>query len=194
MSSIKTKYIQKAIQIFKQEGLKLSLDDLAVKMSISKKTLYNHFCSKEDLHSACMRSMFSELNQKMDVLTDPTMNAIECFREGFKGLKAVFIQLSPLFIHDMQRLYPDMVYSSHASDIDFFKQRMMANIEKGIGEGIYNRQLDVSFISQYISHSVFGFYFHSVLSNNDFSTSNYFETVLEYHLKGLVTEKGRLLL
>lgn len=194
MASTKNKYIQKALQIFKQEGLRLSLDELAIKMSISKKTLYNHFHSKEDLHSACMRSMFSELNQKLDVLTDQNMNAVESLRKGFKSLKEIFIQLSPLFIHDMQRLYPDMVYSSHASDIDFFKQRIMANIEKGIEEGIYNLQLDISFISQYISHSVFGFYFHSVLNNNEFSTLNYFETVLEYHLKGLVSEKGRLLL
>jgi AcrR family transcriptional regulator len=194
MSGIKTKYIQNALLIFKQDGLKLSLDELAEKMSITKKTLYNHFSSKEELHTACMRSMFSELNQRMAVLTDPKMNAIECMREGFKALKGIFIQLSPLFIHDMQRLYPNMVYSSHASDIDFFKQRIMANIEKGIGEGIYNPQLDISFISQYISHSVFGFYFHSVLNNNEFSTLNYFETVLEYHLKGLVSEKGILFL
>ncbi len=194
MSGIKNKYITKALQIFKQDGLKLSLDELADKMSITKKTLYNHFNSKEELHTACMRSMFSELNQKMAVLTDPKMNAIECMREGFKALKLIFIQLSPLFIHDMQRLYPNIVYSSHASDIDIFKRQIMANVEKGIGEGVYNSQLDVSFISQYISHSVFGFYFHSVLSNNEFSTLNYFETVLEYHLKGLVSEKGRLLL
>ncbi len=194
MSSIKNKYIQKAIQIFKHEGLKLSLDELAVKMSISKKTLYNHFSSKEELHTACMRSMFAELNQKMDVLTDPAKNAIECLRLGFKGLGGVLIRLSPLFIHDMQRLYPDMIYSSHASDIDFFNKRIMANIQKGITEGVYSQTLNIPFISQYISHSVFGFYFHSVINNNEFSTANYFETVLEYHLKGLVSEKGQLLL
>jgi len=188
------KYIVKALQIFKQEGLKLSLDELAERMLVSKKTLYNHFSSKEDLHSACMRCMFDELNQKIAVFTDDSMNAIECMREGFKGLETVLIQLSPPFVHDMQRLYPDMVYSSHASDVDFFKQRIMGNIEKGIREGLYNPQLDASFFSQYISHSVFGFYFHSVLSSTDFSTTNYFQKVFDFTLKGLVSEKGRLML
>lgn len=188
------KYIIKALQIFKQEGLKLSLDELADKMSVSKKTLYNHFDSKEDLHTACMRCMFDELNQKISVLTDESMNAIDSFKEGFIGLEKVLLQMSPPFIHDMQRLYPDMVYSSHATDVDFFKQRIMENIEKGIQEGLYNPKLDVSFFSQYISHSVFGFYFHSVLSSTDFSTSDYFKKVLEFTLKGLVSEKGRLML
>jgi hypothetical protein len=122
------------------------------------------------------------------------MNAIDSLKEGFIGLEKVLLQMSPPFIHDMQRLYPDMVYSSHATDVDFFKQRIMENIEKGIKEGLYNPKLDVSFFSQYISHSVFGFYFHSVLSSTDFSTSDYFKKVLEFTLKGLVSEKGRLML
>lgn len=138
--------------------------------------------------------MFDELNQKIAVLTDESKNAIDCMREGFNGLETVLLQMSPPFIYDMQRLYPDMVYSSHASDVDFFKQRIMENIEKGKREGLYNPRIDASFFSQYISHSVFGFYFHSVLSSTDFSTSNYFQKVLEFTLKGLVSEKGRLML
>ncbi|HUM89030.1 MAG TPA: TetR/AcrR family transcriptional regulator [Prolixibacteraceae bacterium] len=188
------KYISKALQIFKQEGLKLSLDELADRMSVSKKTLYNHFNSKEELHTACMQSMFSELNQKVEILTDDSKNAIECMREGFKGLETVLFQLSPLFINDMQRLYPDIVYSSHSSDVDFFKKRIRENIEKGILEGVYTPDIDVAFFSQYISYSVFGFYFHSVVISTDFSSSTYFNTVLEFTLKGLVSEKGRLLL
>ncbi len=188
------KYITRALNIFKQEGLKLSLDELAGKMSISKKTLYNHFSSKEDLHEACMQSMFTDLNQRVSVFTDESKNAIEAMREGFREFETVLSQLSPLFIHDLERLYPNMIYSTHASDVDFFRHRIMDNIEKGIREGLYNPGLDVSFFSQYISHSVFGFYFHSALSNTGYSDSAYFKTVLEFTLKGLVTEKGLLLL
>lgn len=84
------KYILKALQIFKQEGLRLSLDELAEKMAISKKTLYNHFDSKEELHSRCMQTLFDEMNQKAAALTTPSNNAIDCMREAFSGLNAVF--------------------------------------------------------------------------------------------------------
>lgn len=188
------KYVEKALTVLKQEGLRFSMDELANKMLVSKKTLYNHFSSKEELHSACMQCMFSDLNQRIAVFTDESKDAIECLREGFKALEAMFLQLSPLFIHDLQRLYPDMVYSSHASDIDFFKQRIKANIEKGIREGLYDPALDASFFSQYISHSVFGFYFHSALNSTGFSGSKYFDSVLEFTLRGLVSKKGHLLL
>ena len=141
-----------------------------------------------------MQSMFSNLNQKMNSFIDDSLNAIECMRKGFRELKVIFIELSPIFINDLRRLYPDMIYSSHAGDIDFFNKNIMANLEKGIKEGLYNPNLDVTFISQYFSHSIFGFFFHSVVTNNEFSSTNYFENILEYNLKGLVSEKGRQLL
>lgn len=194
MNTKSKKYIVKALEIFKQEGLRLSLDELAEKMSISKKTLYNHFASKEDLHTACMQNMFDELNQKADLLTVPSKNAIEGMREAFSGLKTVFLQLSPLFISDLQRNYPNIVYSCHASDVDVFRVKIRENIEKGIKEGVYAPQPDVAFISRYIIQSVFGFYFNAAVNQADFSTSTYFETVLEFTLRGLVSEKGRLLL
>lgn len=194
MNTKSKKYIAKALLVFKQEGLRLSLDELAEKMSISKKTLYNHFASKEDLHSACMQGMFDEMNQKAAILTAGSNNAIECMREAFSGLKTVFMQLSPLFINDLQRLYPNMANTGHASDIAVFRTRIRENIEKGIKEGVYIPQPDVDFISLYIVQSVFGFYFNAVLSQTDFSTSTYFETVLDFTLRGLVSERGRLLL
>lgn len=194
MNTKSKKYIAKALLIFKQEGLRLSLDELAEKMSISKKTLYNHFASKEELHSVCMQGLFDEMNQHASLLTVDTKNAIVCMREAFEGLNTVFQQLSPLFINDMQRLYPNMAVDGHASDIDLFRRRIRENIEKGIKEGIYCPQPDVAFISHYITQSMFGFYFHSVVNQADFSTSTYFETVLEFTLRALVSEKGRLLL
>lgn len=190
MKEKSTKYITKALKIFKQEGLGLSLEELAERMAISKKTIYNHFHSKEELHSACMQSMFMNLNQKMDVLTDDSKNAIECMREGFNEISEIFLQLSPLFIYDLQKIYPDMINSTHANDLDFFNEKIKLNLKKGIKEGLYNPKLDIAFFSQYISHSIFGFFFHSMLTGKKVLTNNYFSTVLEFNLNALATEKG----
>ena len=55
--SRKDKYVSKAIDILKQEGFLLSLDEMAARMGVTKKTLYNNFSSKEELsRSASMPS------------------------------------------------------------------------------------------------------------------------------------------
>ena len=53
----KKQYIGKAIEILKQEGFRLSLDEMATKMGITKKTLYNNFSSKDELLKECVQAI-----------------------------------------------------------------------------------------------------------------------------------------
>lgn len=187
-------YINKALVVFKQEGLRLSIDELAQKMGISKKTLYNNFNSKEALLSDCLKHVFMGLDQNMQMLHDENKNAIECMYDSFHELNNFFKDHSPVFISDLNRLYPEMISSKHTSGFGQFREKMILNIKKGIKEGLYDKEIDIELISDYFEHSVFGFFFHSIRTNNAFSSNNYFETIITYNLKALVTDKGRKLI
>ena len=76
----KRTYISKAITVFKQEGLRLSLEEVAGKMGITKKTLYNHFVSKEELMKACILSISADMQEAMRGLDDSAFSAIENLR------------------------------------------------------------------------------------------------------------------
>ena len=47
MTARKEKYAAKAMEVFRQSGLHISIDEIAEKSGVTKKTLYNHFESKE---------------------------------------------------------------------------------------------------------------------------------------------------
>jgi TetR/AcrR family transcriptional regulator, cholesterol catabolism regulator len=185
-------YISKALSVFRQEGLRMSLEELAEKMGITKKTLYNHFNSKEELLSECIHDVFADMRLKMMVLIDENSNAIECMYAGFREIKAFFMHQSPLFIKDLNKLYPEMVSVEHTSGYGMFREKIMLNFEKGIKEGLYIENMDTLLISQYFMYSIFGFYIQSVTTSNEFSAAGYFETILSYNLRALVTEKGRI--
>ena len=187
----KQKYINKALVIFKRDGLRMSIDELAEKMGVSKKTLYNHFGSKEILLQQCIHHVFADLNQNMALLTNEKMNAIECLQQSFQSLSIFFQDHSPVFISDLNKLYPDMISEKHTSKFGQFTKAIQLHLEKGIEEGLYSSDLDTPLISRYFVQSVFGFFFQSIISDNEFSASNYFETVVNYHLKALATDKGR---
>ncbi|MFA9390527.1 MAG: TetR/AcrR family transcriptional regulator [Prolixibacteraceae bacterium] len=190
----KQKYINKALVIFKQEGLRLSIDELAAKMGISKKTLYNHFDSKDTLLRQCIHHVFTDLNSNMELLIDENKNAIECMQQSFHALSIFFQDHSPVFISDLNKLYPDMISEKHTSKLGPFSETIKLNLEKGIKEGLYASELDIRLISRYFVHSIFGFFFQSIISDNEFSANNYFETVVIYNLKALSTDKGRKLI
>lgn len=194
VSKIRQKYITKALSVFKREGLRLSLDDVADKMGITKKTLYNHFNSKDELFYECVQSLIADLLASMEVMIDPQLNAILAMRRGFDELTEFFTALSPIFFFDMKKMYPELASTEHAIGFGAFREKIIQNLNKGIKEQNYREDVDVQLISEFFIFSVFGFFISNVINNNDYTSKTYFKTVLNYHLRALVSEKGKELI
>ncbi len=190
----KKNYTVKAISVFKQDGLRLSLEEVAGKMGITKKTLYNHFSSKDELLKECILSISSDMQQAISGLDDTAHPAIENLRSSFLNLNRFFTELSSIFFYDIMRLNPNQATTEHFIGSELFQKKMEANLRQGINEGNYRKDLDVEFISRYISYSVFGFYINSVINRNPHIPRSYFEDITEYNLRAIVSEKGKQLL
>lgn len=194
VSKNRQKYIQRALSVFKKEGLRLSLDELADKMGITKKTLYNHFNSKDELFYECVQSLIADLLASMEVMSDPQLNAIQAMRRGFEELAGFFTVLSPIFFYDMKKMYPELASTEHAVGFGAFREKIIQNLNKGIKEKTYYKDLDVQLVSEFFIFSVFGFFISNVINNSIYSAKTYFKTVFDYHLRALVSEKGRELI
>lgn len=194
ISKNEIKYIDKATIVFKKDGLRLSLDEVAVKMGITKKTLYNHFSSKDELLQACVHGLITELQDSMAIMKDEKLDAVTAMRKGFEALSAFFYSLSPIFFYDMKRLYPEMASTEHTAGFGVFRQRVVENLQKGIAEETYRNDIEVELLSQYFTFSIFGFFISKVVTTNEYSAKEYFKTILDYNLRALVTEKGKELL
>ncbi len=190
----KKKYIVKAISVLKQDGLRLSLEEIAGKMGITKKTLYNHFSSKDELLKECILSISSDIQEAISGLDDKAYSAIENLRRSFFKVNQFFTELSPIFFYDIMRLNPNQATTEHLIGSGLFQKKMEANLNQGIREGVYRKELDIEFISRYISYSVFGFYINSLINHNLHIPGTYFEDIIGYNLRAMVTEKGKLIL
>lgn len=190
----KKNYTSKAIAIFKQDGLRLSLEEVAGKMGMTKKTLYNHFSSKDELLKECIRYISYDFQEALSVLDSKEYPAIQNLRKSFMQINSLFTELSPMFFYDLMRLNPNQATSEHLIGSGLFKQKMEANLKLGIESGIYRSDLDVEFISHYLSYSIFGYYINTIINNNPLITKNYFGDIVEYNLRAIVSEKGKNLL
>ena len=65
---MKDKIIYEAIKSLQDEGLKFSVDTLAEKLKISKKTVYKFFPTKEALALAIYEKYYSEARKKVDMI------------------------------------------------------------------------------------------------------------------------------
>jgi len=63
---MKDRIIKKSIELFNEFGCKFSMEALSKALSISKKTLYKYFSSKEELISYIINESFNEVHEKQN--------------------------------------------------------------------------------------------------------------------------------
>lgn len=187
-------YINKAIAVFKQDGLRISLDEVAGKMGITKKTLYNHFSSKDELLKECIQSISSDFQEAAKELDNKDRSAIENMRCAFSQINHFFDVLSPVFFYDIMRLNPNQAMSEHLVGSGLFQQKVELNLRQGIEEGVYRDDLNVEFVSRYMSYSIFGFYINSLVNHNPYISKSYFQDITTFTLRSLVSERAKHLL
>ena len=62
---MKERITEESIKSLQQEGLRFSVDTLAERLRISKKTIYKYFPAKEDLAYAIYEKYYGDLNEKI---------------------------------------------------------------------------------------------------------------------------------
>ena len=187
----KQKYALRAMEVFKRDGLRMSLDEIAEKMGVTKKTLYNHFSSKEELLGYCMQSFAGDLKESLGVMNSDSSDAITGLVIGVRRMGEIFHTLSPVFFFDLKKLYPEIAGAEHSTGFGSFLESITKNMKKGIKEKLFRPDLNVDLISQYFVYSMVSFFLNRVLVKADYPPAEYFRTVLDYHLNAIVTDNGR---
>ena len=194
MTARKDKYAAKTMEVFRQYGLHISIDELADKSGVTKKTLYNHFESKEGLLKFCLQTFVHDLEKKISIMYSEDVNAIEGFKSGICGMGEVFHSLSPVFFDDLRKMFPELSGTQHKAGFGSFLEGMKRNLEKGKKEKLYRQEINVEMISRFFISSVVSFFISSVLTRSEYSARDYFRSVIDYHLHAVVTPKGQRLL
>ena len=185
---MKEKIIAKATDLFMKLGFKsVTMDDIASEMCISKKTIYKYFCNKEILIEESTEMVHKAIHQSIDFIVAINHNAIEENFEIRKMFKEMFKSNDHSPVYQLKKHYPeiyDTVMTREITECNFvFKQ----NIEKGIQEGLYRK--DIS-IDTYVE-----FYYTLIFSiNGNISTekeaSDLELQALEYHTRAMATAEG----
>ena len=182
------------MEVFRQSGLHLSIDEIAEKSGVTKKTLYNHFESKEGLLKFCLQTFVDDLENKIAIMDAEEVNAIEGFKSGIHGMGEVFHSLSPVFFNDLRRMFPELSGTQHKAAYGSFLEGMKNNLIKGKKEKLYRQDINVEMISRFFISSVVSFFISSVLVRSEYSAREYFKSIIDYHLHAVVTPKGQRLL
>ena len=188
---MKEEIVKRALNDFMQYGFKtFTMDDLASKMGISKKTLYEHFPSKNDLVEAVLDYALDMSCKNVDAFVQGDGSVIENVYRNQKKVKEIFNINSDRPICELQKYYSK---TYERMEIDFAKSdaRFIDKLlEKGWQEGLFRKDINVNFYKTFYSSVQRLRSVANTFPEREFPFWDTIYTLMEYFFRILVNEKG----
>jgi AcrR family transcriptional regulator len=185
---MKEKIIARATDLFLKLGFKsVTMDDIAGEMCISKKTIYKYFCNKELLIAETTEIVHKAIHQSINTIVAKNHNAIEENFEIRKMFKEMFKSGGTSPAYQLKKHYPEIYDNVMAREINECNTVFRQNIEKGIQQGLYRKNVQ---INTYVE-----FYYTLIFSiNGNISSEKESKEMemqaLEYHTRAMATPEG----
>jgi len=181
--------------MFLNYGFKsVTMDDIARDMGVSKKTLYGHFKNKNKLVETVAMNLFTSICHGIDkicaISQDPISELYELKKYVMEHLKGE--KTHP--IHQLYRYYPEVHAKLRGAQFEYMSNCMLDNITRGITEGLFRENLNPDFVFRIYFIGMEGIKDLEIFKDTDFTSAELHEQYLEYHLRGIVTPKGRKIL
>lgn len=166
------------------------MDDIAVGIGISKKTIYQWFKDKDELVDAII----------MDDIVRMQSDARECFETSNDALEEIFLTMDRIQDH-MRNINPTIMYDLHKFHFQSFQKFnvhkntylldvISKNLERGIAEGLYRPDLDVEVLSKFRLESMMIPFDMDVFPASKYNLVEVTTTLIEHFVFGMVTQHG----
>jgi AcrR family transcriptional regulator len=188
---MKCEILAKAGEMFIAYGFKsVTMDDIAMKMGISKKTIYTHFKNKTKLIEAATISIFEYISQGIGCICETQKNPIEELY-AIRNFVLENIKDEKSSSHyQLQKYYPNIFSSLKMKQLALMQSCVADNLKRGIELNLYRKELDLNFISRIYFNGVLGIKDEDTFPKEEFSQTYVSNIFLNYHIRAIATEKG----
>lgn len=193
--SLKERIVEQSCVMFVAEGLRaIRMDDIAAKLGISKRTLYEQFKDKETLIIACLDYYRQTHVARQEEINASSDNVIEAFikmlGEWDKNADANY-QIMTSVKKFYPKIYEKITKESFTRDDDKIRE----TLQKGIEQGLFIDYVDIDLAIAVFTYSLYGLVSRDeTLRPHNVSHSDAFKYIITYFFRGIATEKGIKLL
>lgn len=177
---------------FQAHGVRaVKMDDIACKLSISKRTLYEIYANKEELLLEGIEHYESAMNRHMEEFAaDASHNVIDILLEFFHMKIEHTAGMNPLFIDELSK-YPKVLAffdQQHAK----LRQNQRAFLKRGVCEGYFRSDIDYDIVTR-IGDAAMEYVMRTQMYRT-YKLNYLYHNVTLLFLRGICTEKGVRLL
>ncbi len=192
---LKERIITESEALFFQYGIKrITMDDIARHLGISKKTIYLHFKDKDELVHVLITQMLNRETCVMDKSESEAENAVKEIFLVVTHLKELLSKMNPMLFYDMQKYHPQTwkLFTCHRDE--YMQVCLIKNMQRGIDEGLFRKGINMEILSIMRMEQVDMIFNQVAYAPGKFNLSEVMAEVTEHYLYGLCSLKGHALI
>jgi len=185
------KILTSAVELFRQYGMKaITMDDIARRAGISKKTLYQQFANKNEVVTESVQWYKEHMCEVCDAQMADSENAIEAMVKLLAFMDNMNKEMNPMLLFELQRYFPD-AYKAFREQLERRDVGMIReNILQGIEEGLYRPEVNADLMARFRLESSLMILHPNLLVNDRNGLISVALEIGEHFMYGIMTQKG----
>jgi AcrR family transcriptional regulator len=165
-AEIKPRIKEVARNLFFTKGYNsVTTDDLAYELGTSKRTIYEHFKSKEEILDEVVNDMKTHMDTEFDLLLTRNVPFTQMMKDVFALTGQVSGYFRPALLEDIRRYAPAVYQKINLIRKESLQDKIRKMFEIGTQEGIYRNDMNPDFLI-----FVFSAVFERIATTDAFST------------------------
>jgi TetR/AcrR family transcriptional regulator, cholesterol catabolism regulator len=192
---VKERILIKADNLFMRYGIRsVSMDDIAVELGMSKKTLYQYYVDKDELVDAVMSALLTKNEAECERDRGNSENAIDEIFKAMEMVEEMFRNMNASILYDIEKYHPKTFARFEKHKNEYIYMVIRENLERGIKEELYRPEINLDIISKFRLESMMLPFSPEFYGRNKFNLAEMEQELIEHFLYGVASLKGHKLI
>jgi TetR/AcrR family transcriptional regulator, cholesterol catabolism regulator len=186
------KIVKQAAEMFMRYGVRsVSMDDIASKLGVSKKTIYQYYEDKDALVEASIKWDVEHDQSECMLCFSKSKNAVEEVLGVVEMMSEQLADINPLVLYELEKFYPKAFAHFENHKNNFIHHAIKHNLEQGILQGLYREDINVEVITKFrVESMMLIFRPDFVAAFKKYTVNELMFLVTEQFLYGITSPKG----
>lgn len=191
MSDTKQKIIVESLKLFKRYGIKtITMDKLAEKLSVSKRTIYEIFKDKNGLVEYCINHLITEEEEITKNIIQNSDNVIDGFLKRMRRTINLMSSVNENFLYDAEKYHYSVFQRKGKLQNDKEYEMIVDFLQQGKSVGLFRKDIDEKIVARLLKEQM------KIVANEDlfppdnFDKADVFRNIYINFIRGIATQKG----
>ena len=191
----KERILGKAHELFNRFGFRrVTMDEIALKSGMSKKTIYQSFLNKDELVDAVVEEHINKSVATCEQNCVKAENAVHEIFLNMEMMQDLMSELHPGIFQEMEKFFPAVFTKFYQHKNNYIFKKVQKNLEKGIEEGLFRQELNIDVITKFRIETMFIPFNQDVFPYMRYKLTEVEIETLELYLYGICTIEGQKLI